>query len=137
VQIKESIDEYSLAHSWIICNKDSSYYKSDTLFLYNHINYYYDPSNCCNFVKWEFENATRYRLTETKMCQEPPIALALVNNLYRLSWKIENDNLYLSIENRELNYMEMFKVCDFYEEQLWNKIHKSMVLKMIRTKTCR
>jgi len=40
------------SNPWIICNKDSSFYKSDTLRLYNNESYYYH-SNCCDFVEFQ------------------------------------------------------------------------------------
>ena len=130
--IKENLLDYGFPDSWIICNKDSAYYFQDTINLYNHTNYYYDPSNCCNFVKWDFEGFSKFRLVETKMCIEPPTSSSYVNNLYRASWKIKGKYLYLVIDNRNMKITQMFLVCDYKEEVLWNKIHSCMVLTLKR-----
>lgn len=131
-EFKESAKRNSLNCSWLICNKDSSYYLSDTIRLYNHINYYYDPSNCCEFVKWEFESSSKFRLIETKICKEPPTSKTDLNNLNKINWEIDKSNLYITIENVKKKNKEKFLVCDFYEEKLWNGIHKCMVLKLKR-----
>jgi hypothetical protein len=39
---------------WVICNQDSSFCKSDTLRLYDNINYFYQKSDCCKLVRWDF-----------------------------------------------------------------------------------
>ncbi len=131
-QFKESSNEYSLNSTWLICNRDSADYLSDTLKLYNHINYFYDPSNCCYFIKWEFENSREFRLIETHICNEPPTSKADINNFYKLTWKRDKDKLYIYIENKGKNIKEKFKILDYYEETLWNEIHNCMILKLLR-----
>ncbi len=131
-QFKESTEKYSLNDSWLICNKDSAYYRADTLKLYNHINYYYDPINCCEFVNWNFENKSRFRLRETKICNEPPTSKVDIYNLYHLKWDTKNGNLFMIIENKEQRIKERFKICDFREERLWNGQNKCMVLTLKR-----
>jgi hypothetical protein len=67
------------SNPWIICNKDSAYYRSDTLILYNDKNYQY-RSNCCDFVEWTFYRKDAFFLGQTKICQEPPIGIIHKDN---------------------------------------------------------
>jgi hypothetical protein len=131
-QIKENLQGSSLPDSWICCNKDSAYFQNDTIKLYNHINYYYDPVGCCNFVLWDFENPTKFRLVETKMCIEPPTAQSDFYNSYKVSWKIERNRLLLVINNRKIQISQKYLVCNYQEELLWNKINSCMVLTIKR-----
>jgi hypothetical protein len=131
-QIKENLQGSSLQDTWICCNKDSAYYQNDTIKLYNQINYYYDPSGCCNFVQWDFENLSKFRLVETKMCIEPPTAESYLYNSYQVSWKIERENLFIVINNRKLQIVQKYLVCNYHEELIWNKINSCMVLTIKR-----
>jgi hypothetical protein len=53
---KESIEQESKksisvgSGEWTICNQDSAYFKADTIKIYSNINYFYQQSNCCNFI---------------------------------------------------------------------------------------
>lgn len=129
---KDSSKSYSFDCFWLICNNDSSYYLSDTIKLYNHENYYYDPSYCCEFVKWEFEGSSKFRLSETMICKEPPTSKSYANNLYKIKWDSDRTDLYLTIVNTKKKNVVKFLVLDLYEEKLWNDIHLCKVLKLKR-----
>jgi len=127
----ESIDKYSLTNEWYICNKDSSYYLSDTIKIFNHVNYLYDPSNCCSFVCWDFKNKSIFHLREIFICQEPPIGKVIFNNKYKISWESDKNELVL-LKKNYLNRVEKFIVLDFREVALWNKIQTCFVLTLKR-----
>jgi hypothetical protein len=55
------------SNPWVVCNKDSSFYKSDTLQLYNNVNYYY-YSNCCEFVDFTFYKKNAFVANKTQVC---------------------------------------------------------------------
>lgn len=60
---------------WSICNVDSSFFKSDTLRLYNNINYFYQKSNCCKLVTWRFYKKNAFTLSGLEVCKEPPVGV--------------------------------------------------------------
>lgn len=55
------------SHPWLICNKDSSFYKSDTLYLYDN----YLLQNCCESIGWTFYKPNAFVQNELQSCREP------------------------------------------------------------------
>lgn len=62
------------ANAWIICNQDSAFFKTDTVKLYSNINYFYQKSNCCEFIKWTFYRKNKFTQSQSQICEEPPIS---------------------------------------------------------------
>ena len=97
------------SNPWIICNKDSSFYKSDTLRLYNNINYYY-YSNCCDFVDLTFYKKNAFVFVKTQICKEPTTSSAATNKSWFTINFIDNkDNLVLETINQG-SVVDQFKV---------------------------
>ena len=87
------------SNPWVICNKDSAFYKSDTLRLYNNINYYY-YSNCCDFTDWTFYKKDAFVLTRVQICKEPTTA-SVARNEDWFTVKVRKDkNLFLETYNQ-------------------------------------
>nr|WP_294944163.1 hypothetical protein [uncultured Mucilaginibacter sp.] len=116
---KESIDQpskgvISVGNSeWTICNQDSSYFKSDTVRIYSNINYFYQISNCCNFVNWTFYNKNAFVLSKSQICKEPSSASVKVD-YYRFNIFLNKKKTYLSISNT-IGAVEKFEVIDIRE----------------------
>ena len=59
------------SNPWIICNRDSAYFNSDTLVMHND-NSYYDKSKCCDFIEWTFYRKNAFYFGKKKMCPGIP-----------------------------------------------------------------
>ena len=58
------------SNPWIVCNKDSAFYKSESILLSNNSASFYH-SNCCNFINWTFYKGDAFVLTKEQTCNEP------------------------------------------------------------------
>ena len=67
------------SNPWVVCNKDSAFYKNDTLRLYNNVNYYY-YSKCCDFVDITFYKKNAFVAVQTEICKEPPTSTVATND---------------------------------------------------------
>lgn len=115
---------------WIICNQDSSFFKSDTLRLYSTINYFYQKSNCCKLIKWDFYKKNAFTRSSLQVCTEPPTGSVLTENDYfKIKLPSDKSSLYLVVVNR--THQNFFKVIDVREERLANN-QKSKVIVLKR-----
>ena len=105
--IKSSINQTSRksisvgSGAWIICNQDNSFFKSDTIKLYNNINYFYQLSSCCDFIDWTFYKKNSFLQSKSQICREPASADVHVD-YYQLIVIKENETLYLQINKSNL-----------------------------------
>jgi len=99
------------SNPWTICNKDSSYYKSDTLHLYlSNNSQYRNHSSCCDFIDWTFYKKDAFILTKTQICKEPPTtSSSKADDWYKLKILKENGILLLIIFNQN-RLITKFKV---------------------------
>jgi len=102
------------SNPWLICNKDSSFYKLDTLYLYDNHNYYYQPENCCDFIGWTFYKTTAIVQREIHICNEPPTA------------KMITDKDFYIIAVTEQNNQAVIKV--FRKKQLVDKLKDGNII---------
>ena len=65
-QVKSS----DLLGKWTTCNKDSLYYKSEMVVLYQDANYSVQ-SDCCYYVNWEISSKKKISLQSLFACTEP------------------------------------------------------------------
>jgi len=131
-KFKESKKDFQLKDVWLICNKDSSFYKNDTFWIYNHTNYFYH-SNCCEFIEWDFFRNRKFVQFETWMCEEPPTStIPNIKNAYKVYVKKKNEKLFLITKNnlhkREYEILKMEIV------ELWEKGDKSFRMKLVKNK---
>ena len=116
---------------WVICNQDSSFFKSDTLLLYNNINYFYQKSDCCKLIQWNFYKKNAFTRSNLQVCTEPPLGSVLTKNDYFKIKLISNKSgLYLFVVNRR-DPIDSFKVIDLHEDALANN-QKFMVIVLKR-----
>jgi len=86
------------SNPWTICNKDSAYYKSDTLILYPAISTQYRlHSQCCNFIEWTFYKKDAFVLTRVQICKEPTTVS---------STKVEDWFTIKLVKQRQLMFLE-------------------------------
>ncbi len=63
------IDLNDLNGEWTVNNNDSSYYKSDTIKLYQDINYIYGIKTC-SIIKWK-KDRRKFSIYYLRTCSEP------------------------------------------------------------------
>ena len=117
---------------WVICNQDSSFFKSDTLRLYSNINYFYQKSDCCKLIRWDFYKKNAFTFSDLQVCKEPPTGSVLTENDY-LKIKLSSDRsgMYLYILNRK-GVADFFKIIDYHDVGLAaNNKSKVIVLKRL------
>jgi hypothetical protein len=93
--------EYFGETSWETCNDDSSYFKTDTIKLYNAYGTFVKTTECCQSVNWTFHNARSFQLGELAVCQEPPLSSVPFDNPHSLKIKTDGVMLEFQVESRE------------------------------------
>jgi hypothetical protein len=87
------------SNPWIACNKDSSFFTSDTISLYN--NSEYSQQECCDFIEWTFYKRKEFVINRTQNCKEP--ATGTVPNLtdwFSIHFIKDKKNLIFEIVNQ-------------------------------------
>jgi len=86
------------ASQWTACyNTDSTYNTADTIQLYSDM-YYYLTTHCCYVTSWTFSNSTTFSLSNTKVCQEPPLSsIGFDNSGLKIKFGKKGENLIMSI----------------------------------------
>lgn len=64
-------DSQSIYNTWYICNDDSSFFKKDTISLYDNINSILQPKICCDFIKWTFYKENYFLQSSLHNCTYP------------------------------------------------------------------
>jgi hypothetical protein len=84
------------SNEWLTCNRDSSYFKADTIYFCSN-EYYKNKSNtteCCELVAWTFHKDKAFILTELHLCNEPTRASAVREKDYHKLEVIKTGNKY-------------------------------------------
>ena len=101
---------HSFSNPWIICNEDSSFFKSENIQLVSDENYAYFKSDCCAFVSWTFLSKNRFSQSLDQVCREPAsIQVLSPNDIYTLKIVKERSFLVLQTKN-PLNKMDKYRV---------------------------
>ncbi len=102
--------EYLGELDWEICNDDSTYYKNDTIKLYYRNTTCLNQGRCCEKIEWTFFNGKSFGLTNTSLCQEPPLSTAIgPDDRFKIKIKVVDSILELHIKNSK-NQTEILKV---------------------------
>jgi len=102
------------SNPWVVCNRDSSFYKSDTLRLYNNLNYYY-YSKCCDFVDWTFYKKNAFVIVNTQICKEPPTgSISTKSDWFTIDISKDQNDLILQTINQG-KAVDRFKVISIDE----------------------
>lgn len=116
---KKSIDQpekgkiITNSNPWVVCNKDSSFYKSDTLRLYNNSNYYYS-SHCCQYIDLTFYKKNAFILTRAEMCEGARISVTKDKDWFAVNLYKDNKKLILETINQG-KIVERFSVISMYK----------------------
>lgn len=88
---------------WTACFiSDSAYITADTINLYSDI-YYYLTTECCYETSWKFTNSTTFNMSDTKVCQEPPVSTINFENGELKIRFVKSDNvLTMTIYNNKI-----------------------------------
>jgi hypothetical protein len=70
VPLFSQIKANDLNGKWTACNKDSLYYKSDTVVMYQDANYTVQ-SGCCSYVNWNITSKKKIKIENAFLCTEP------------------------------------------------------------------
>ena len=82
------------SHVWVCDNRDSAYFKNDTIIFYNY-EYAYSEINICFGIEWYFSNASNFGISKYEYCREPPISWPL-SHRYKLN--ISKDGTEMGIK---------------------------------------
>lgn len=118
-----------LKGSWTTCNKDSLYYKSDTLTMYQDANYAVH-AECCYYVNWKIGNGKKIKLEDAFLCTEPG-RLSSVNQkeTFRLNRKDDRQLITLKRDGTKIDIFEIVKL----EERKINRYpHYIKILRLKR-----
>lgn len=80
---------------WMTCNKDSFYYKSDTVVIYNNSKYYNSEYKCYDLVCWSFYNQNSFRLSQYLGSRHPAPCIVALNNFHKIKLKVLDNSLFL------------------------------------------
>jgi hypothetical protein len=112
--LKESIRQDSRtristnSNPWVVCNEDSAYYKSDTLYLYRYSNNY--PKCFCNcYVDWTFFKKDEFILTKEYTDEPRRVEFGRKTQYFKI--KVWKDSRGLVMSTNENGYaLDEFKV---------------------------
>lgn len=123
-------EEYK--ESWIICNKDSLYFKSDTLILNGYIYNTNHLKDCCMYIDWTFTNKRKMMQSSTNACNPPVIVGKILTeeDFYRIKLSQKNNKLLLKRYNRG-NLIDTYEVLGYSESPYGNN-EKCRMLTLVR-----
>ena len=84
------------SNPWLFCNRDSSFYLSDTLRLVSNSYYNHKLVNCCDYVGWTFYKQDKFISTRLQLCKEPTSASATKDSDH-FELKVFSTDNYLKI----------------------------------------
>lgn len=113
-------------NNWISSNKDSLYYKSDTLKIFNY-SFKEKKHEFCQTVNWTFYRKNAFISNESEHCDEPPTSKITSNKDYYTIKIVEKDSLFIELYNFK-KIIEIFKLTDL------TKNGEKIVLTFVRQK---
>jgi hypothetical protein len=136
--------EYGQCGEWWTANKDSIFYKSDTVKFYNSSNIVYGDTTFCTSLVWDFENGNAFNDSQAQMCQEPPTRTIkavpflsgqknYVKTPDRYAITSKDDKTFIVLFS-DKNVIETFRVIDLTKTTQQNLGDKSYVLTLVRQK---
>jgi hypothetical protein len=123
--LKNSIDQPKkgkitfASNPWIINNKDSSYYKLDTIKAFNR-NRKYSSINICEAVEWTFYKEDSFAFEKAHYCKEPASrnVIKLPQDLLKIKITEQYDKIYLELFDFEKKLVEKFQIISIEEKNL-------------------
>lgn len=134
--------EYGQCGEWWTANKDSLFYKSDTVKFYNSSNIVYSDTSFCTSVVWDLGNRNTFNESQAKMCEEPPTrsikvgafvsgqnSNATIPNRYGI---ISRDTMTYIILYADQTVFSTYKVIDLQKTTKQNLGNKSFCVTLVR-----
>lgn len=127
--------------SWLIPNKDSSFNKSDTLYLYdvsNYFNngyignYYIQAKNCCDFVSWNFYRKNAFTQVKQNRCAGWT-KVVTNKDFYTIVLSEQNNQTLLKVFH-DKSLVAIFNVIAFEEVNLFKNERTNKKLTLVRQK---
>ncbi len=95
---------------WIACNKDSLYYKSDTVTMYQDVNYTI-KSNCCYYVNWNITSKKDIKIENAFLCTEPGrVSSFNGQEVFKLSKGGQRQLITIKRSGKEIEKFEILKL---------------------------
>jgi len=118
-----------LIGEWTACNKDSLYYKSEKVVLYQDANYYVE-AKCCHYVNWKISTKKKVEIENSFTCSEP----GRVNSLNaKETFKILNcDDGQMIVLKRDGQEIDKFKILQLESKKVDRYPHNIKVLTLRR-----
>ncbi len=115
---------------WTTNNNDSSYFKSDTIRLYQDINYQYEIKTC-NIINWK-KGKRQFKIEYVQTCSEPGRAMTY-NEKERIKLKKEKESQFIEItRNGEL--IDKFEIIRLEEKRIERNPFDIKILTLKREK---
>jgi hypothetical protein len=133
---KESILEkkknYTTSNPWIACNRDSLFFKSDTIQLVDNESYYHYSVDCCSFVEWAFSSKDKFTQSKTQVCNEPASATVLnVNDTYKISLAVVGHDLIMTTTN-SIDLTQKYKVLSIDKTKIDTSQNLTISINLLR-----
>jgi hypothetical protein len=120
-----------LVGEWTTCSRDSLYYKSDTVIMYQDANYQIN-SNCCNYVNWKIPSRRQIKIEDAFLCTEPG---RLSTNSEKETFKLYKvDDRQTIIIKRGKTKVDRFLIMRFEEKKINRYPHNIKILTLQRLK---
>ena len=110
----------SFTRQWITCNTDSTFYKSDTLYFHDRLNYY----RCKKYIIWGFDNSkTFYQVEGENFNNYDGVKIITENDWYKIKIIEEENQLVLNIFKQK-KMVASFIVYElgYDEKERWNRL---------------
>jgi hypothetical protein len=127
IETSGQINRGHLLGEWEANNKDSMYYKSDSVVFYQDINHFYDGSTCDIVVLRV--SKTDFKFVNTYLCTEPGRERWLTGK-HRLKLKKSDGKQILEII--VLNESERFEIINYAEKRIDHYPWDIKILKLRR-----
>lgn len=132
--IRQDKKLHAISNPWVICNKDSSFFKVNTIQLINNENYYYHSDSCCAFIDWTFYKKNRFIQETIDICKEPPSAsVATSKDFYTIKLSKTGNDLITVVTN-SINLTQKYKILSIDNIKVGNQQNLTSVVNLLRIK---
>ena len=102
------------SNPWLSNNSDSSFFKSDTVFLIqNNPNQNYARKKSCAFIGWTFYKKNRFIQLDIDYCNEPPTRrVTTTNDFYSMTITEEYNNTIIKTYRKD-KLIDSFRVLGY------------------------
>lgn len=117
---------------WFSCNLDNTFYKSDTIYLYDNVDYFLEDWKCKKFIRFRFNTKKSFSQCEYAFYGSiSTVSEITKKDLYKMKVTTENDSIFINkYFNNEL--VVKFYVKELSEFQLTDAKYKSKKLILIK-----